>query len=231
MNNKIIIATIKKWNILETKKFILQNPEKNIYLITDKKDLTLKKVKEINPRYIFFPHWSWKIPKKITENYECIAFHMTDLPFGRGGSPLQNLIIRGFKETKISAIKADKEIDSGPVYLKRDLSLEGTANEIFKRTAKIIFNEMIPYIIKNEPQPIIQKGKIVMFKRRKPEESNIAKLDEINKVYDYIRMLDVEGYPSAFIETDTLKIKFSNAKLKEDFITAKAKIKLRDLYK
>ena len=25
---------------------------------------------------------------------------MTDLPFGRGGSPLQNLIINGYKKTK-----------------------------------------------------------------------------------------------------------------------------------
>ena len=32
--------------------------------------------------------------QEIHENYKCIIFHMTDLPFGRGGSPLQNLISR-----------------------------------------------------------------------------------------------------------------------------------------
>ena len=46
---------------------------------------------------------------------------MTDLPFGRGGSPLQNLIERGIKQTKISAIKCVKELDGGDIYLKRDL--------------------------------------------------------------------------------------------------------------
>jgi len=37
----------------------------------------------------------WIILKEIFENYEIILFHMTDLPYGRGGSPLQNLIVRG----------------------------------------------------------------------------------------------------------------------------------------
>ena len=35
---------------------------------------------------------------------------MTDLPYGRGGSPLQNLIIRGFESTKISAIEFKMEL-------------------------------------------------------------------------------------------------------------------------
>ena len=43
---------------------------------------------------------------------------MTDLPFGRGGSPLQNLIVRGFEETMTSAIKVTKGIDTGDIYLK-----------------------------------------------------------------------------------------------------------------
>ena len=46
---------------------------------------------------------------------------MTDLPYGRGGSPLQNLIARGFLETKISAILVEKQLDAGPVYLKMEL--------------------------------------------------------------------------------------------------------------
>ena len=56
---------------------------------------------------------------------------MSDLPYGRGGSPLQNLIIREHRKTMISAIQCVKEIDAGPVYLKKPLSLEGSAEEIF----------------------------------------------------------------------------------------------------
>ena len=42
---------------------------------------------------------------------------MTDLPYGRGGSPSKS-IIRGLKTTKITAFKCVAEIDAGPVYLK-----------------------------------------------------------------------------------------------------------------
>jgi methionyl-tRNA formyltransferase len=44
---------------------------------------------------------------------------MTDLPFGRGGSPLQNLISRKIYNTKLSAIRVVKELDAGPVFLKK----------------------------------------------------------------------------------------------------------------
>ncbi len=118
---KIIIVTVKKWNIDEAKKFVKSHQNLNITVITRKKDLTSALIKEIDPHYIFFPHWSWRIPKHIYDQYPCIAFHMTDLPFGRGGSPLQNLIARGIKKTKISAIKVIEAFDAGPVYMKHPL--------------------------------------------------------------------------------------------------------------
>ena len=71
------------------------------------------------------------IPSKIYQKFETIIFHMTDVPFGRGGSPLQNLIIRGYKISKLSAIKCTKKIDGGPVYLKK-YSLNGNADLILK---------------------------------------------------------------------------------------------------
>jgi len=50
---------------------------------------------------------------------------MTDLPFGRGGSPLQNLIVRGFTHTKLSALRVEKGLDTGDIYLKEDLEQYG----------------------------------------------------------------------------------------------------------
>ncbi|MDD2620321.1 MAG: hypothetical protein PHC92_06605 [Syntrophomonadaceae bacterium] len=82
---------------------------------------------------------------------------MTDLPFGKGGSPLQNLIARGIHETQISAFRCEKELDAGPIYCKRPLSLYGTAEEIYARTA-VIVEDMIKWIIKNCPDPIPQQG-------------------------------------------------------------------------
>jgi len=225
MKKKIIIATIKSWNIknaLKLKKNFINKYE--VKIITKKEDLTYEKIIKINPEYIFFPHWSWIIPEEIYNNFECVVFHMTDLPFGRGGSPLQNLILRGIKKTKISAIKVVKELDAGAIYIKRPLSLIGSAEEIYKKASKIIFEDMIPYLLRNEITPKPQKGKIVIFKRRMPEDSKIPENLTFDKVYDYIRMLDAEGYPPSFLETKNLKFEFKNAIKKNKYIEAKVYI-------
>lgn len=223
--NTYIIATTKDWNIKNIYK-VEREIRADWHLITSQEDLTFQKIKESNPRYIFFPHWSWLIPREIHSNFECVVFHMTDLPFGRGGSPLQNLISRGIYETKISAIKVTEGLDTGPIYLKRDLSLHGSAEEIFIRASNITFN-MIKYMVENEPSPLEQVGKPVIFKRRKPEESRIPDVKDLNKVYDWIRMLDAEGYPRAFIETENLRLEFSRATLKNGRIRADVEITLR----
>lgn len=195
----------------------LENADLNeeVVFINKKNDLNLNTIQEINPDYIFFPHWSYIIPQEIFNTYNCIVFHMTDLPYGRGGSPLQNLIIRGHTHTKISAIKVVEGIDEGPVYLKRDLCLNGNAEEIFLRAGEIIV-DMMKEIIENKPEPKEQEGEVVKFKRRKPEMSNIEDLDNIEDVFDYIRMLDAEGYPHAFIESKNFRFEFSRASYKSD---------------
>lgn len=220
-----IVATVKSWNIDNFNKLKSSDKENNWFLITDKNDLVFEKIKEINPGYVFFPHWSWIIPQNIFVNFECVVFHMTDLPYGRGGSPLQNLIVCGHKNTKISAIKVAEGIDTGDIYMKEDVTLEGKAEEIFRRCSTVIFTKMIPNMIKNNPIPKPQNGEVTEFKRRKPADGNIAQLDSIEKVYDCIRMLDAEGYPRAYLETDSIKLEFEDAVLDELGITVKVKIK------
>lgn len=219
--NKNIIATIKKWNIENYSKFC---HKKNFYLISSKKDLNYKKIRRINPQYIFFPHWSWLISEEIWSNFECIVFHMTDLPYGRGGTPLQNLILRGYEKTKISALKVSQGLDTGDIYYQEDLDLSGSAAEIYQRASTIIFKKMIPYIIKNNPQPKKQKGRVVKFARRKPNQSKIPNNLSLAEIYDFIRMLDAPGYPKAYLEIDKLKLEFSQAKLKDNKLSTKVKI-------
>ena len=210
----LVIATIKSWNLENATLFSEQN--KDLYrtvIISNKDELTKTFLDKIKPRYIFFPHWSWIIPTDIYQNFECIVFHMTDLPYGRGGSPLQNLIINKIYKTKISALQVVKELDGGPIYLKNNINIEtGNAQEIFCSISKKIFSEMIPYILKNNPTPQQQKGTGVQFFRRKPHHSNLleTKAETIRDCYDFIRMLDGEGYPQAFIDLDGCKITFSN---------------------
>lgn len=225
MEKKYVVATTKTWNIRNFEKAVKYLPGE-WHLITKKDDLCLDRLKELTPTYIFFPHWSWIIPEEVFLNFECVVFHMTDLPFGRGGSPLQNLIERGIYETKISALKVVKELDAGPIYLKEDLSLHGSAEEIFIRASDKIF-EMIEYVATNQPMPQEQQGEVVGFKRRMPEQSKIPDTKSLTKVFDHIRMLDAEGYPPAFLETDHLRLEFSRASIKSGHILADVRVRIK----
>jgi methionyl-tRNA formyltransferase len=222
---KIVIATIRPWNIDQVEKFAKRNKELDVTLITKRRDLTIRKITDICPKYIFFPHWSWEIPENIYKNYECIIFHMTDVPFGRGGSPLQNLILRNVKKTKISAMRVEKDVDAGPVYLKSSLSLMGSAKKIFMEASKIIFEIMMPYIISNNPLPVQQTGKVEYFDRLHPDQSNIEGICGIKRIYDHIRMLDADEYPKAFLETPFFRLEFSNARYQGASVVAQVVIK------
>jgi len=209
-----LLLSEKKWHKKLFAELQTAIPAKWV-LIDDKACFTEEKLKKLRPDKIFIPHWSYLIPEAIYEKYECIVFHMTDLPFGRGGSPLQNLIVRGFDFTKVSALRVEEGLDTGDIYLKKDLSLHGTAEEIFLRASNVI-GQMILEIIEEELKPLSQKGEPVLFARRKPEQGNLAGLESIDQIFDYIRMLDADGYPKAFIEVGNFRLEFSRASLKHD---------------
>ncbi len=219
---KIIIASPhKRHNLLENE--LLKNTGIELLRIQNKNELNFLNINKFRPDFIFFPHWSWKIPKEIHENFECVIFHMTDLPFGRGGSPLQNLIVRGITETQLTALRCVEDLDAGSIYLKQPLSLLGTAEEILLRASKLV-ESMIITIISDKIVPFPQSGEPTIFNRRKAEEGDISEINELEKVFDYIRMLDADNYPPAFIETKHLKFEFSLASRKPDSILADVKI-------
>ncbi len=188
-------------------------------LIDRREELTPERLRMIQPKFVFFPHWSHRVPPEIFDHFECVMFHMTDLPFGRGGTPLQNLLARGIYDTTISAFRCTAGLDAGPIYLKRPLSLFGTAEEIYMRAAKLI-EEMMVTIISKRPEVVPQQGKSVSFTRRHPEDGNLSDLGDLGKAFDLIRMTDADGYPKAFLETKQLRFEFQRAALKPGMIIA-----------
>ncbi len=171
------------------------------------------------PRYVFFLHWSWIVPREVIEATECVCFHMTDVPYGRGGSPLQNLIARGHRETRLSALRMTAGIDAGPVYIKAPLSLEGAAEEIYMRASELSV-DLAATIVRLRPEPQPQVGEPVVFKRRRPEESRVPVLPDLLALHDHIRMLDADGYPRAFLEQGGFRYEFSRSSLRDGRLVA-----------
>lgn len=199
----------------------------HVLRLRDKDELSYGGLCRIKPDFVFFPHWSWRIPQAIHSQFCCVILHMTDLPYGRGGSPLQNLIVRGHKETQLTALRCVSELDAGPVYLKRPLSLAGTAEDILRRASKMMA-DMICFIVTDRPEAVPQEGRVVEFSRRRPEDGDLSPLEDLEKIYDFIRMLDADGYPAAFIETEHLHIELRAATLDGKKIEARVRIRRKN---
>jgi methionyl-tRNA formyltransferase len=211
----------RDWSIKLYEKLTLEYD--NFVFINSPKKLTYSFIKKIDPEFIFFPDWSWIIPKKITDNYKCICFHESNLPKFRGGSPLQNQIIRGIDKTKSTAFIMSGGLDEGKIILQKELSLKGSLNEIFKR---MIINDytMIKKIIDGKYKLKNQKGMPTKFKRRNELQSELTNLDYSKKyLYNFIRMLD-DPYPNAFIQIGKRKIVFKNISNKNKKLTFSGEI-------
>ncbi len=222
-DNTFVIASEKRWNA-ELAERLRMITGYEFFSVNCPENLNEEKLEKIKPKYIFFPHWSHRIPASIWGKYETIIFHMTDLPYGRGGSPLQNLIIRGHDSTMLTALRCVEAMDAGPIYLKRPLSLLGTAEEIFVRADKLVEN-MILEILETRPFPEAQVGEPTIFKRRRPEDGNLVDVKTQADLFNFIRMLDAEGYPSAFLKTEHFSFEFKKATLREGYVEASVIIK------
>ncbi len=197
-----------------------------VHRIRDANELTLATLDEFAPHWVLFPHWSYRIPAEIHERYHCVIFHETDVPYGRGGSPVQNLIARGHTETVMTAMECVDEMDAGPVYMKRPLSLFGTAEEILLRAADLIA-EMSIELLEVQPDPVPQRGDATVFTRRRPSQSRLTGDEALVDVYDKIRMLDADGYPHAFLEIGDLRLEFTRASLRPGEVVADVRIRRR----
>ena len=220
-----LVATTKHWNLAAFERRRSELPG-TWAIVTHRSDLTMDLLIALRPRYIFFFHWSWIVPQEVLEHTECVCFHMTDVPFGRGGSPLQNLIVRAKKETMLTALQMTSQIDAGPVYMKQPLSLEGPARRIFAIAADQCV-DMARQIAITVPQPVPQSGPVTEFRRRTPEESRLPGEGSLEKLYDHIRMLDAESYPGAFVDHGDYRITFTEARLDNCVLNASVAIRQR----
>ena len=196
-------------------------------------EINSKKISKTNPKIIFFIHWSKKISENLFKKNLCIQFHSSDLPKFRGGSPIQNQILRKVFKTKISAFKINNFIDAGDICLKKDFYLQGNAENIYKNMEKKCV-QMIKIISKKKKLKFYkQVGKKSFFRRRKSEQSDLTKnnFKNYSSLFDFIRMLDAEDYPKAFINIGKFRIKLSNASLNKKNITGKFKIDFKRFYK
>lgn len=173
-------------------------------IIRSKAQFDAAAIQDFHPDLVLFYGWSWIVPPSLVTGSTCLMLHPSPLPLYRGGSPIQNQIISGEEDSKVTIFIMDDEIDAGNIIAQADLSLAGSLAEIFARieeagvrlTLDILRNGYVA-----RPQ---DHEKATKCRRRSPAESEIT-VEELTSstaqhLYNKIRML-ADPYPNAFIKT------------------------------
>jgi methionyl-tRNA formyltransferase len=164
---------------------------------------------------VFFVHWSDIVPEDVIRDYICVGFHMTDLPFGRGGNPLQNLLLRGIYKTKLTAYRMNDKLDEGNILLKKDFEIEDDdwAYDVYEKVSKLALSMIKEIVDKKDYYGVPQDGEAVQFSRLSGEDLKIPLGLTTQEFYDMVRAFDVgheKGYPKPYIDHGTIRIEFDN---------------------
>ncbi len=200
---KVIGVGYREWALNIYKK-VASTSDDEFLIFSSKEDFKEDIIFQFNPDIILFYGWSWHISEKIIKTFKCLMLHPSPLPKYRGGSPIQNQIINGELESKVSIFLMTNELDAGPILFQESFNLDGNMSNILKRIENIGI-KLTKKILKEFP--IIHEQNHIeatYYKRRKIESSQIT-IDEIkNKealyLYNKIRML-TDPYPNAYLKT------------------------------
>jgi len=193
----IITDNINSWFIPfgEILQKELQKKGHIVYYVTDKSEIKKGEV-------CFILSCSKIIEEEYLKlNKHNIVVHASDLPAGKGFSPLQWQILEGKNEIILTLFEAVKEVDAGPFYIKRKLLIESTdlLYESRKKMGNLIVNMCIEYIEQGENiKPIKQIGEESFYRKRKREDDEIDINKTIKEQFNHFRIADNEKFSLYF---------------------------------
>lgn len=176
--------------------------------------------------YVFFPHYSKIVPENFFSRFVCIGFHVGNLPEDRGGSPIQNKIIRGEYKTFVNAFQITSSVDGGPIFDQEEIDIEtGSIVQILEEVSEKIAR-MILKIVSEYNTPVLQPSAPIRFRRLTLNDSKIDFHDlSLKQIFDRIRMVDGLDYPRAEIMCSSKIVTFSNARFENGLLTFECEVR------
>jgi methionyl-tRNA formyltransferase len=144
--------------------------------------------------------------KKFTQfekNKHNIVVHQSDLPSGKGWSPMAWQILEGKNTIPITLFEANEKIDSGDYYIKDSATLDSSElAEEARDKVVIVMNKMILRFISDisNMKPIKQTGSESFYRKRTAEDSGLDINKTISEQFNLLRVVDNERYPAFFIK-------------------------------
>lgn len=137
----------------------------------------------------------------LAKNKHNIVVHASDLPQGKGWSPMTWQILEGKSKIPVTIFEASSKCDAGDIYWKDYIELTGT--ELFDEWHDLLGEKIIEMCLKfvknyKTLQPIKQVGEESFYNRRTPKDSELDINKSIKEQFNLLRVVDNEKYPAFF---------------------------------
>lgn len=143
-----------------------------------------------------------KIFKELDLNTHNLVVHESNLPTGKGWSPLTWQVLEGKNEIPVTLFEAESEIDAGLIYYQEIIQLSGNEliDELRELQGKITINLIMKFISNfKKVNGKVQTGESTFYKKRGPGHSVLNIDKSIREQINLLRVVDNEKYPAFFI--------------------------------
>lgn len=140
------------------------------------------------------------VERAIRNRYgRALVIHESDLPEGRGWSPLAWQIIAGRNAFTVSLIEAADSIDAGDVLAKEKFSLEGhELSAEINDVRDAVRIRLLDFAVENpDAKAVPQAGMSSKYDRRTPEDSRLDPQRSIASQFDLLRICEPR-FPAFF---------------------------------
>jgi methionyl-tRNA formyltransferase len=142
-----------------------------------------------------------KLFKNLGLNKHNLVVHESDLPKGKGWSPLTWQILEGKNKIPVTLFEAAEKVDAGDIYIKKYIELDGT--ELIDETKHLQGEatiEIIMEFIEKYPniKGVPQEGVETFYPKRTPVNSKLDITKSIEEQFNLFRVCDNERYPAYF---------------------------------
>lgn len=158
-----------------------------------------------------------RIFKELTLNRHNLVVHESELPRGRGMSPVTWQILEGKNRIPVTLLEATDELDAGVIYDQSFIELNGSelVDEWRALQAKATINLIRRFLFKYpEVEGKEQVGEPTYYRSRTMDDSQLSLDQSIEEQFSLLRVVDNKRYP-AWFERKGIRYKIEITKLEE----------------
>ena len=134
-------------------------------------------------------------------NHRNLVVHASDLPKGRGFSPLTWLTLEGETRIPVCLFEAVEALDAGPVIFREFIEFSG--HELVGEMRLVLGRMQIDFCRRflaseTPPEGVAQVGEPTTYPRRTPDHSALDCRASLESQFNLLRTVDNEKYPAFF---------------------------------